>query len=390
MKLPRPFRKVEWRKVCRCWREVRFLHVMHNDKFNRPYIELIGKHFAGEGHVFLFYGGSPETDFPIPRLDNVIVLDNRKQFYLLGLLARKAHRVIFHGFFEHLLLFYLRRLRRQLKKAAWVIWGADFYTDRQSGGEKFLRDKREVVQSLGARIVVAPGDFALAREFYGFEGPGYYGLYRLPLHKGLLDQFETAPDPKAGLLVQINNSCDASILEPLEHLRRFRDRGLRVRVILSYGDQAVRERVVQTGRDLYGDHFLAATQYLPPEQYARLVWEAGVLVMNQPRQQGLGNVYAFLYRGAKVYVRSDVTTWSFLRERGFIVFDTLKLGRESFGEFAAFDADARRHNRELAARLLDDNEIAKLWGDIFADHAPAIAVPEPVPASASPREPRAR
>jgi len=95
--------------------------------------------------------------------------------------------------------------------------------------------------------------------------------------------------------------------------------------------------------------------------------------MSQPRQQGLGNIYAFLYCGVKVYIRSDVTSWNFLRTRGFEIFDTLKLREESFASLTRFDEHLARRNQIAAAELLDDRNIVKLWGEIFAGGAPVVA-----------------
>jgi hypothetical protein len=68
-----------------------------------------------------------------------------------------------------------------------------------------------------------------------------------------------------------------------------------------------------------------------------------------------------------------VTSWKFLRARGFEIFDTLRLPGETFESFTRFDAGVARRNRIAATELLDDNYIAKLWGEIFAGRAPVVA-----------------
>ena len=362
----------DWVKIVRCLKRVRFLHVMQNDKFSGPFIELVNEHFKDDGHMFVFHGGCTEAEFPIPVLDNVLVLRGQRQLLILGLFVRAARRVFFHSFLVHATLAYLHRLRRRLHKAAWIIWGADLYSDKAVMQTDYFRNKQAVVQNLGALIVVAPGDFQIACETYGFTGPGYYGLYRLPVNRSLLDG--CPPRAAAGeIVVQINNSCDASVLDTLEDLRRFSEQPLRIRTVLSYGDKSVQQRIIEAGRKYFGQKFVGITEFLPPEQYARLITESQILIMNQPRQQGLGNIYAFLYCGAKVYIRSDVTSWNFLQKRGFYIFDTLDLRRETFGSFTSFDADSARRNRLAAGELLDDQYIAKLWGEIFAGRAPVVA-----------------
>jgi hypothetical protein len=371
------FYQANWVRILGCLKRVRFLHVMHNDKFSQPYIELVNEHFEHEGHVFVFYGGCSEAEFSIPDLANVVVLRGPKQLHFLGLFIRAAQRIFFHSFLVHPTLAYLHRFRRRLHKAAWIIWGADLYGDKAVRETDYFRNKQAVVQSLGGLIVVAPGDLDIAREYYGFSGPGYYGLYRLPVSRKILDGCGRATG-NGEIVVQINNSCDASVLDTLQELRRFSDRPMKIRTILSYGDKCVQDKIMRTGREYFGQKFVAVTEFLPPERYGELVAEARILIMNQPRQQGLGNIYAFLYCGAKVFIRSDVTSWTFLRARGFEIFDTLRLRQESFETFVAMDERCRLANKTAAGELLDDNYIAKLWGELFSGSAPVVASEAPL------------
>src|SRR5689334_14969142 len=121
------FYTVDWLQVLQCLRRVRFLHVMHNDKFNEPFIELVNQYFKEDGHVFIFSGGCPEAEFPIPRQANVIVLRGAEEHYVLGLFIRIAARIFFHSFLVHPTLSYVNGFRDHLQKASWVIWGADLY-----------------------------------------------------------------------------------------------------------------------------------------------------------------------------------------------------------------------------------------------------------------------
>jgi hypothetical protein len=304
----------------------------------------------------------------------VLVLQGLDQFPLLGLLIRKARRVFFPGFFCQDIPRYLARTRLDLRKASWIIWGGDLYGDAAARESDYVQLKKRVVQRLGSLLVVAPGDLEIARDFYGFDGPGYYGLYLAPVNRELLDQFPPARGGGREVVVQINNSSDESILEVIEQLKAFRDRPLRLRVILSYGNQACKQAILNAGSAAFGERFTAVTDYLPPDQYAKLISETDLLVMNQPRQQGLGNIYAFLYQGAKVYIRSDVTTWSFLRQRGFALSDTLNLSNESFESLVQFDPVAGQGNRRLAASFLDERSAANLWREIFDGRAPELTL----------------
>jgi dTDP-N-acetylfucosamine:lipid II N-acetylfucosaminyltransferase len=364
MKPLRFFRDLDIAKIIRCWSKARFVHVMHNDKFNKPYIDLINTHFVGQEHVFVFYGGYSEQMFPIPDYANVIILRNRKQFYILTLFFHRAQKVFFHSFFMPNLLSFLRWPGQCLSKAYWIIWGGDMYPDRQDPKRRL--GKQRIVRRLKGLGVVAEGDDKVARELYGFSGPFHSSLYPNPLQRAFLDRAMAARLHNEKPVVQLNNSADESVLEGLELLAQFALHLQEIRVIVSYGNPAVKEAIIETGRRLYGSKFTALTDYLSPENYARLIVNTDVAVMLQPRQQGLGNIFGFLYCGAKVYVRSDVSTWNYLSKLGFILFDTLAIGGQSFKDFSRMDPSVGGKNHTAAAPFFDDSYLAASWRKIFA------------------------
>jgi dTDP-N-acetylfucosamine:lipid II N-acetylfucosaminyltransferase len=116
-------------EVIQCARGLRYLHVMHNDKFSAAYIDLIQRRFPRSKHGFLFYGGYPETQFPIPKNDKVIALPGPYQFNILEFLLRRARKSLFHGFFIPEIISFLHGKPALARKAYWVSWGGDFYCD---------------------------------------------------------------------------------------------------------------------------------------------------------------------------------------------------------------------------------------------------------------------
>ena len=364
MKVHPFFRQLTTAKLLRCWRQARFLHVMHNDKFNKPYIDLVNTHFMGQEHVFVFYGGLSEQTFPIPDYPNVIVLRNASQFRILALFFYRAKMILLHGLFTPNLVQFVSRRGRSLGKAYWIIWGGDMYADRQDPKRRL--GKQRIVRRLKGLGVVAKGDDKVARELYGFSGPCHWSLYPNPLQRAFLDRAMAARLHNEKPVVQLNNSADESVLEGLELLARFAPHLQEIRVIVSYGNLAVKDAIIETGRRLYGSKFTALTDYLSPENYARLIVSTDIGVMLQPRQQGLGNIFGFLYCGAKVYVRSDVSTWNYLSEFGFTLFDSLTISGLTFDEFARMDADVGAKNHAVTPPFFDDAFLAESWRKIFA------------------------
>lgn len=120
--------------------------------------------------------------------------------------------------------------------------------------------------------------------------------------------------------IQLGNSAhpEGNHIEAMEILAD-QDLGERkVIVPLSYGKPEYRDIILSVGRQLLGDKFQPLTEFMPLDAYNEIVGQCGVVVMNQYRQQGLGNIMASLWRGDVVFLASEVVYNSY-REFGLSV-----------------------------------------------------------------------
>ncbi len=92
----------------------------------------------------------------------------------------------------------------------------------------------------------------------------------------------------------------------------------RVVVPLTYGDAAYSRVIAEEGRVRFGERFVPLLDFVPRPEYERLLLSCGHVVMDQRRQQAVGNVLAALWRGASVYM-NDTTFFRALRRMGFDV-----------------------------------------------------------------------
>ena len=108
------------------------------------------------------------------------------------------------------------------------------------------------------------------------------------------------------------------------------------------------------------------TTFLNREQYASFVASVDILIMNHQRQQGLGNIFSYLYLGKKVYIRSDNSSFQFFEEHGIKVYDTRALlsGIDTEG-LMEMDLQVSEKNREQTEKIVSLETIAPGWAEIF-------------------------
>lgn len=187
-------------------------------------------------------------------------------------------------------------------------------------------------------------------------GPRFRARY-IQLHYGSVERtFRAGPADLTGGDILVGNSATPTNNHP-EILRLLADHDLgerKVVVPLSYGDPAYRDAVLALGRRLLGERFAPLTGFLPLERYNAVIANCSCAIMNQLRQQAIGNIGAILYRGARLYLNESGVLYRFFRDRGAQVEGTHSLQAGRGGAFDPLPANELARNRALVESLWSD------------------------------------
>lgn len=336
----------------------RYVHLMFNDKFNKPFVDFLNRHFDPSEHLVLCKRWFSEH--PFPSGSNVV---EAATFRGLDFSVPSLRQVICHSLFDSEVVDLLYEQKAVLqKKAWWIVWGGDFYGAPRDEKNDYVRGH--------FRGYYSGVDRERVKARYHTNDNYFSGGYVFPIDSKMLDAVIGARggrciDKSRKPLVQVNNSCDESSLRTLRDLSKFAGK-IRLRVIVSYGDLRCKDEIMEYGKGLFGADFEAIEDYLSPAQYAQKLDEIDVLVLAQNRQQGFGNTLAALYLGKKVFVRSDVSVFSFLHENHVKVEDTLKIAFLDLESFLRVDQPNQRQAYDFAWTRLNEGETAKRYARVFA------------------------
>lgn len=89
---------------------------------------------------------------------------------------------------------------------------------------------------------------------------------------------------------------------------------------LSYGDPLVIDTTIRSGEKIFKERFFPILNFLDRTAYFNLFQNVTVAFYGARRQEAGGNVFSFLSKGVKVFLRNDNNMLQFLREKGFVVF----------------------------------------------------------------------
>lgn len=300
--------------------------------------------------------------------DNTICIESFKDLFLFYLNLKINERVILHNFSllkQWILnLFFLYKV----KLFSWDIWGADLYFYRIKNDSLKFRIfdiiRKTSIKHFKAFIVPVKGDYDLAKENYSVKGKCFCVQYP---NYGISNEINQVSDESC-ISILLGNSGDKSNNHEdiLDDLSRFSDQNIRIITPLSYGgDSTYLENVISKGNRLFGDKFVALRNPMPYDDYIQLLNSVSIMICNHNRQQALGNIWVLLSKGAKVYIKSDVTTYSQMIDYGILVYDTKEIKALSFNSFVNISDETRFNNSKIVTEIFSRENLVSIWQDIF-------------------------
>lgn len=333
----------------------KYVHIMYNDKFNKPFVDFLNKYFDSNEHMVLCYRSS--TDYvarPFPEGKNVyefIKLDG------LNLRAQNIEKIIFHSLFTKGCVDYLYENKDILEKSYWTIWGGDLYNAKRDDKNDFVR------KNFKGYISAIKGDELIAKEKYNSDSELFYGPYLPPVTLEMLENQKK--ESKVYTVIQINNSCDETTLEMLDILSKYKEENIKITTILSYGKLKFKDEIIKKGFEIYGDKFSYLEELISPIEFAKYISDTDILVMNQNRQQGLGNIIASLYFGTKVFVKNDIVTMKYLTDMGFNISNTYDIPKLNFADFMKISEKDRQQNHKISEDIHSEKFYKQQWDKVL-------------------------
>lgn len=307
--------------------KIKVLHIVFPEKFFNNYIRFVNDHFDNTDHLFLYLkkrGDEPEAE-------NVRIM----KFYRLGPLfflemyryMKNSDKIILHSLFKRRVIHFLFLFPRFSKFCYWYLWGGDLYYRIEKQKKNTIRQFSNlvfsaVVKNLGSIVTHISGDAALAKQWFGFKGK-VIDCFMYPSNMFFNPGIKPTQKKSSTLNILLGNSSHKSNnhAEALEKLKYLQNSDIKIFCPLSYGDKKNALRVREIGEEIFGEKFIALTDFMPLEEYRELLGKIDIAVFNHWRQQAMGNIILLLGLGKTVYIRKEITTWQMLKSKNIFVMD---------------------------------------------------------------------
>nr|WP_106783734.1 TDP-N-acetylfucosamine:lipid II N-acetylfucosaminyltransferase [Lysinibacillus timonensis] len=357
------------------------VHLMIDSPYSENFIRFVNKHYNNSHHKFILVTNDGKCKF-IKKNDKNLQLFSFKDKNTIIEILKNSNKIFVHFLLDYFCeLISLPEIEGDIY---WSIWGSDLYStiDYQLYGtntNEFLLSnsiphisesvsfsviRRRAIRKLNVILTNLPYEFDLVNK--NFLTVARHERFIYPtlisnLYKNDQYKEKSCKKNKDHYTFLIGNSGDPSnnhfevfnLLKKFSHHSKFK-----LIVPLSYGEPKYIEKLIEKGKEMFGDNFIPLTDFLPEQSYIEVLNEVDVAIMNHYRQQALGNIIVLLSLGKKIYLNDKSPVFQMLNERDFNIFEINKLENIQFNDLVKYNFDYK-HNREKIIKEHIDSNIIK-------------------------------
>lgn len=351
------------------------LHFLSDDMFSDYVIsQFSGPEMCSE---FVLMSGLEITRC-FQSVDKVVRVNPYEKGEMASLIAslKNYSGIILHGLFYQWCEMILKNVPDNVK-VAWVFWGGEIY------GRK---DLKKSFLSRRSRLL-----FGIHQLKKGIEGKEWGDNYELPLElfnridyclTDIHEDFdfvafytqskmkevwynyysidETIGDLRNqcvegnNILVGNSSSLTCNHLDGFRSAKKFCGENSEIIVPLSYGEPWLRNFLVKKGMHIFGHRFHPLVDFIPRNEYNKLIKSCSVVIMPHYRPQAFGNIITALWLGSRVYLSENSPFYTFFKRIG-ITLSSIEtdINRAKNLKVLPLSVEEREENRRVLNSLYD-------------------------------------
>lgn len=350
------------------------LHFLSDDKFSDYVIsQFSGPEMCSE---FVLMSGQKVTRY-FQDVDKVVRVNPYEKGEMASLIAslKNYSAIILHGLFYPWCETILRTVPENVK-VAWVFWGGEIY-GRKDLRDRFLSKRSKWllrIRELNCRLKKQKraGSYELPLELFNridycltdvhedFEFAKAYTRFKMKeVWYNYYSIDETIGDLKnqsvEGNNILVGNSC-ALMCNHLDGLKAAKKlyNNAEIVVPLSYGEPWLRNIILKRGKCMFGSRFHPLVEFIPRDEYNKIVRSCSVVIMPHYRPQAFGNILTALWLGCRVFMSEKSHLYAFFKRIGMVIFSIeTDIMQVKHSKSLALTISEREDNRRIIASLYE-------------------------------------
>ena len=247
----------------------------------------------------------------------------------------------FHGIF---LMPETKKLRVKTAFESGILTGLKWITkDRLPFLSTFFGEDRlllKAIRKFHTIVPVVPGDYDLLKSKYPkyVSANMFHMNYVSPPTQKINDD-STQPH---NILLGNSASYSNNHIEIIERLSKLHLADRKVVIPLSYGDKDYASFIYDFALKKLGKNAMPLLDFMPYNDYLKLIKSCEFVIMNHTRQQAMGNIMQALLNGSHIFLNRESNVYEFLTEEGFKVSSI-----EGLKELHSLAHEDKKRNKQL-------------------------------------------
>ncbi len=387
---------------------MKYLHFITKDQFySKEFIDLIHSNFKIDEHKFIIIKEKNKKShinpkeyqnielFSISTEENVLkfIVYHVKFFtieYLIIIkIMKQAEYILIHCLTEQ--ISFLLFLFRGKTKILWVIWGYDLYRylpikyyDQHTSELKNALDskiksilkkiyytfqyeiRKAVIKKINYFLSIMKGDIILVNKFFKTKAQWLKFLYPNPIDFEKLDRkgnywfnkkFSFKKENEKLLLVGNSGASTNNHLDLFLRLSKMKEQNFKIICPLSYGQPKYIKKIIEKGKNLFGNRFIPLFDFLKPEEYYHILKQIDLAIFYHNRQQGFGTINILLYLEKPICMKKT-SIFFHLLEIGILVYSSQDLEKLIHNEILLKKKNSE-NNKKITIKSLSKNYTIK-------------------------------
>jgi dTDP-N-acetylfucosamine:lipid II N-acetylfucosaminyltransferase len=361
------------------------VHIATDEKFIDAAYDIYEKAFHGMNLFLILKREGEDIKYLNKTYDYNFIITNTDYVYIVNKICHDAKIIVFHGmnYFQSILV---NKINKGSKKYVWTPFGVEVYNNNliilnESVGPKtyklFINNYKKWVKDIFRPFFYwlfkgtnSPESMIkksfLKMDFvcilFEEELMNYFmlGIVNSNLNYIKFTYYPLRIIIKNGDFVYDNNillgnsaSYTNNHLEAFEILEKFDLKNFKIITPLSYGSKEYADKIVELGKNKFGNRFYPLMEYKTIEEYQKILQGCGIVFMNHSRTQATGNILTALFLGAKVFMSEKTTMFHYLKRIKCHVFSIEnELIIENNDVFNLLTTEQMTHNRAVITNEL--------------------------------------
>ena len=191
---------------------------------------------------------------------------------------------------------------------------------------------------------------------YGIINAKYFKYLYYPIEYILQDQIDKKVSSN-NIMIGHSASITSNHLEIFEMIQNVDLGDSKIYLPLSYGPKEFANKIKQSAINIFGEGVITLEDFLPLNQYNKIVQSCSIFLFNHYRQKAFGNIIVALWFGARVYLNSQNIILQSLINKGVTLFNIDNFIKDFKAKKLGLSTEIIKKNREILLQEYGENKL---------------------------------